>query len=132
MQGRCIFFYFHLDCTFNTKNTVNTTVLITDFILTRFRSFTEVAPQKSSSQKIFISIIVPFGVVLLIIMVFSSFVLYKRKKAYGSFYLFSYPPLPDYMESFDINGNVQEQIQKLPFIPEWEFPRERISFGKYK
>ncbi|XP_046852604.1 fibroblast growth factor receptor 1-like isoform X2 [Xenia sp. Carnegie-2017] len=51
-----------------------------------------------------------------------------RKKIYGGFYLLSYPPMPDYIEKIDMNGNIQEQIQKLPFIPEWEFPRERITF----
>ena len=59
----------------------------------------------------------------------SSFVLYKRKKLYGGFYLFSHPPLPDYIEMLDVNKDIHEQIHKLPFIPEWEFPRERITFG---
>ena len=67
----------------------------------------------------------------MIIVVVAGFVLYRRKTIYGGFYLFSYPPLPDYMGIIDRNGNIQEQLQKLPFIPEWEFPRERISFGKY-
>jgi hypothetical protein len=33
------------------------------------------------------------------------------------------------MACLDGKENVQEQFQKLPFIPEWEFPRERINFG---
>ena len=66
----------------------------------------------------------------MIIVVVAGFVLYRRKKIYGGFYLFSYPPLPDYIEIINRNGNIQEQIQQLPFIPEWEFPRERISFGR--
>ncbi|CAB4004164.1 vascular endothelial growth factor receptor 2-like [Paramuricea clavata] len=61
--------------------------------------------------------------------VVACFVLYRRKKIYGGFYLFSYPPLLDYMETIDRNGNIQEQLRRLPFIPEWEFPRERISFA---
>ncbi len=76
-------------------------------------------------------VVVPIGVITMLILVATCFVLYKRKKIYGGFYLFSYPPLPDYMEVLDINGNIQEQIQKLPFVPEWEFPREKISFSKY-
>jgi hypothetical protein len=66
----------------------------------------------------------------MIIVVVAGFVLYRRKKLYGGFYLFSYPPLLDYMEIIDRNGNIQKQLQQLPFIAEWEFPRERISFGR--
>ena len=57
-------------------------------------------------------------------------VLYKRKKLYGDFYLFSYPPLPDYMERLDMSENFRDQVQKLPFLPEWEFPRDRITLGR--
>ncbi|CAB3981076.1 vascular endothelial growth factor receptor 2-like [Paramuricea clavata] len=66
----------------------------------------------------------------MITVIVAGFVLYRRKKIYGGFYLFSYPPLPDYMGIIDRNGNIHEQLQKLPFIPEWEFPRERISFAR--
>ncbi len=76
-------------------------------------------------------VVVPIGVITMMILGVICFVLYKRKKIYGGIYLFSYPPLPDYMEILDINGNIQEQLQKLPFVPEWEFPRERLSFSKY-
>ena len=65
----------------------------------------------------------------MILLIAFSIVLYKRKKIYGGLYLFSYPPQPDYMEILDLNGNIKEQAQKLPFIPEWEFPKERIKFG---
>ena len=66
----------------------------------------------------------------MVVLIASSFVLYRRKKIYGGFYLFSYPPLPDYIEMLDNNKELQEQVHKLPFIPEWEFPRERVKFGR--
>ena len=92
---------------------------------------TKVPTKSTASVKTLLSVVVPTGIITLIISVATCFVLYKRKKIYGGFYLFSYPPLPDYMETLDVNGNIQEQLQKLPFIAEWEFPRERISFSKY-
>lgn len=87
------------------------------------------APEES--PKTFIYVLVPTVIITVIILFATCFVLYKRKKIYGGVYLFSYPPLPDYMKNLDINENIQEQLQRLPFIPEWEFPRERISFRKY-
>ena len=66
----------------------------------------------------------------MLILVAVCFVLYRRKKIYGGFYLFSYFPLPVYLAILDDNGNIQDQLEKLPFIPEWEFPRERITLGK--
>ena len=77
-----------------------------------------------------IIIVIPTGLLSFVILFITSYVLYKRKKIYGGFYLLSYPPMPDYNEKIDMNGNIQKQIQKLPFIPEWEFPRERITFSK--
>ena len=85
---------------------------------------------ENSQKGNLLSIIVPIALISIIILVAASFVLYRRKKLYGGFYLFSYPPLPDYMAILDKNGNIQDQLQKLPFIPEWEFPRERITLGK--
>ena len=85
---------------------------------------------ENSQEANLLSIIVPIALISIIILVAASFVLYRRKKLYGGFYLFSYPPLPDYMAILDKNGNIQDQLQKLPFIPEWEFPRERIMLGK--
>ncbi|CAB4019700.1 vascular endothelial growth factor receptor 2-like, partial [Paramuricea clavata] len=28
----------------------------------------------------------------------------------------------------DVNKGIEEQVHKLPFIPEWEFPRKKITF----
>ncbi|XP_028407243.1 fibroblast growth factor receptor 2-like [Dendronephthya gigantea] len=83
---------------------------------------------KSSKNTLMFFIVVPSGIITITVLIAISFVLYKRKKIYGGFYLFSYPPIPDYIKNLDENGNIQEQLQKLPFIPEWEFPREKISF----
>ena len=81
----------------------------------------------SNQKETMLSIVVPLAVTSMIILVAVSFVLHRRKKIYGGLYLFSYPPLPDYMAILDDNGNIQDQLEKLPFIPEWEFPRERIT-----
>ena len=90
----------------------------------------DVTVKWTTSVKTILSVVVPVGIVTIVVVAVMCFVLCKRKKIYGGFYIFSYPPLPDYMKSVDVNGNIQEQLQKLPFIPEWEFPRERISFSK--
>ena len=94
--------------------------------ITIFKQF--VNGKSATSVKTMLFVVVPIGVLTITVVAVTCFVLFKRKKLYGGFYIFSYPPLPDYMESLDINGNIQEQLQKLPFLPEWEFPRERISF----
>ena len=83
----------------------------------------------SSTEKLMF-VVIPIGIITVIILVITCFVLYKRKKMYGGFYLFSYPPLPDYLARLDMNENIQEQLQKLPFIPEWEFPRDKLNFSK--
>ena len=102
---------------FKTKHFVFINIILYDFI-------------ENNENRTLLSIVLPFGSITVIIFVAASFVLYRRKKIYGGFYLFSYPPLPDYMATLDENVNIQDQIQKLPFIPEWEFPRERITLGK--
>ena len=78
-------------------------------------------------------ILVPttIGLISLMVLTGTGYVLYKRKKIYGGFYLFSFPPMPDYIEMLDMKKDIREQIHKLPFIPEWEFPRDRITFGMY-
>lgn len=82
------------------------------------------------TPKTIMSFVIPTGVITVVILLITSYVLFKRKKLYGGFYLLSYPPMPDYIEKIDINRNMHEQMQKLPFIHEWEFPRERITFSK--
>ena len=77
-----------------------------------------------------IPIIISVGSITAICLAIVSFVLWKRKAIYGGFYIFSYPALPDYMERLDATKDIQEQLKKLPYISEWEFPRERIALGK--
>ena len=86
--------------------------------------------QSPDQKNILISIVLPIGGLCMIILAVFSVVLLKRKKLYGGFYLFAYPPLPDYMKKLDMNANIHDQVHKLPFLPEWEFPRERISLGR--
>lgn len=74
-----------------------------------------------------LSTIIPVGIFLLSVVIVVSFVMYKRIKLYGGLYLFSYPPIQDYIDQLDYNGNIREQIKKLPYVPEWEFARERVS-----
>ena len=87
-------------------------------------------PTSFGQKRIIILVPVTAGFIFLIVLIVICYVLYKRKKIYGGFYLFTFPPLPDYMEMLDRNKDIREQIHKLPFIPEWEFPRDRITFGK--
>ena len=93
--------------------------------------FVAIAVKSTSAKRTLTFVLIPVLTIFMAILIATSFVLFKRKKIYGGLYIFSYPPLPDFMERLDVNGNIQEQLQKLPFIPEWEFPRERISFSKF-
>jgi hypothetical protein len=68
---------------------------------------------------------------MLIMLLVFAFVLYKRKKLYGKFYIFTNPPLLDYIEKIDGKRLLVEQTNKLPYLSEWEFPRERVFIGKF-
>ncbi|XP_028403689.1 fibroblast growth factor receptor 2-like [Dendronephthya gigantea] len=68
------------------------------------------------------------SVVVLVIIV--AVVLYKRKKAYGGFYILTLPPLPDYIKKLDPHTPLSEQTNKLPYDAEWEFPRNRLKFSR--
>ena len=65
------------------------------------------------------------------IVILVAVVLYKRKKAYGGFYILTLPPLPDYIKKLDPHTPLTEQTNKLPYDAEWEFPRTRLKFCKY-
>ncbi|XP_046853276.1 mast/stem cell growth factor receptor kita-like isoform X2 [Xenia sp. Carnegie-2017] len=107
-------------CTANNGGEIDTSPIIT---VTK-----KSKPTENGQKKTMMMLVIPIGVLTLVILLITSYVLYKRKKLYGGLYLLSYPPLPDYIEKIDMNGDIHEQIQSLPFIPEWEFPRERIKF----
>ncbi|XP_046854041.1 vascular endothelial growth factor receptor 1-like [Xenia sp. Carnegie-2017] len=130
-------------CTANNSGEINTSPIITVTKESKPTPTVERKPfqQKSISteqvshlssgngqKKKMMMLVILIGILTLVILLITSYVLYKRKKIYGGFYLLSYPPLPDYIEKIDMNGDIHEQIQSLPFIPEWEFPRERIKF----
>ena len=74
-----------------------------------------------------ISTIAAVGMFTLSLIAVIAFLLCKRIKLYGGLYIFSYPPMPDYIEKLDCSKDIREQIQKLPYVPEWEFPKEKIS-----
>ena len=49
---------------------------------------------------------------------------------YGGFYIFTLPPMPDYIKKLDPGKPLLEQTHKLPYDTEWEFPRDRLQIGK--
>ena len=67
--------------------------------------------------------------VLILVLLLIIFVLYRRKKRYGGFFIFTLPPSPDYIMKLDPERSLLEQINKLPYDAQWEFPRERLSVG---
>ena len=80
---------------------------------------------------IFVSTVIVVGLFALLTIVLITFALCKRIKIYGGLYIFSYPPIPDYVRKLDFSKDIREQIGKLPYIPEWEFPRERVLLRKF-
>ena len=67
---------------------------------------------------------------ILAIVIVVAVILYKRKKAYGGFYILTLPPYPDYIKKLDPHTPITEQTNKLPYDAEWEFPRNRLKFCK--
>ncbi len=76
------------------------------------------------------AIIVSISIAMFVILLIFAVVLYRRKKLYGKFYIFTNPPLLDYIERIDEKKLLVEQTNKLPYLSEWEFPRERVFIGK--
>ena len=88
------------------------------------------APAPDNSKKYVVVIgCVSFAVLVIVIIV--AMVLYKRKKAYGGFYILTLPPLTDYIKKLDPGKPLTEQTNKLPYDAEWEFPRNRLKFCKW-
>ena len=84
---------------------------------------------QTNSTRLYILLAVSF---LGIIIVLSAvFVLLRRRKIYGGFYLFSQPPDPDYFRDIDPSRALIEQTNGLPYDPVWEFPRKRIRLRKF-
>lgn len=70
------------------------------------------------------------GLFIIIILSIMVVILYKRKQLYGGFYVLSIPPSPDYFKKIDPTKALSDQINKLPYFPEWEFPRSKIRLSK--
>lgn len=66
---------------------------------------------------------------LILLLLLIIFILYRRKKRYGGFFIFTLPPSPDYIMKLDPESSLLEQVNKLPYDAQWEFPRERLSVG---
>ncbi|PFX33391.1 Fibroblast growth factor receptor 2 [Stylophora pistillata] len=80
---------------------------------------------KFSTLAMIVVIAVSSFVILLLL--FIIVVLYRRKKRYGGFYIFTLPPPPDYIMKLDPERSLLDQISKLPYDAQWEFPRERLE-----
>ena len=65
-----------------------------------------------------------------LLIVVGVFVLLRRKKIYGGFYLFTAPPNPDHLRNIDPARALIDQTNGLPYDPVWEFPRKRIRLRK--
>jgi len=72
-------------------------------------------------------ILVATSFVFIIVVIAFGFILLRRRKIYGGFYLFSQPPDPDYLRDIDPARALIEQTNGLPYDPVWEFPRKRIK-----
>jgi len=70
------------------------------------------------------------AVLIIIILVVLAVILYKRKRLYGGFYILSIPPSPDYFKKLDPTQPISDQTNKLPYFPEWEYPRNKIKLSK--
>jgi hypothetical protein len=79
----------------------------------------------------YVAIIVSISIAMFVILLIFAVVLYRRKKLYGKFYIFTNPPLLDYIERIDEKKLLVEQTNKLPYLSEWEFPRERVFIGNH-
>ena len=87
------------------------------------------APATGSNKYPIIIGCVSFFIVAIVIIV--AVILYKRKKAYGGFYILTLPPLTDYIKKLDPHTPLTEQTNKLPYDAEWEFPRSKLRLCKY-
>ena len=67
---------------------------------------------------------------MIIILLVLSVILYKRRQLYGGFYILSIPPSPDYFQKLDPTKAIADQVHKLPYFPEWEFPRNKLVLSK--
>lgn len=71
-----------------------------------------------------------FGGLMFLFVLVVVAILYQRKKRYGGFFILTLPPPPDYIKNLDPERSLLEQTHKLPYDPQWEFPRERLQMVK--
>lgn len=71
------------------------------------------------------------ALLIIILLVALTVILYKRKRLYGGFYILSVPPSPDYFKKLDPTRPLSEQTSKLPYFPEWEYPRNKIRLSEW-
>lgn len=71
------------------------------------------------------------AVLIIIILIVLAIILYKRKRLYGGFYILSIPPSPDYFNKLDPTRPISDQMNKLPYFPEWEYPRNKIKLSMF-
>lgn len=81
-------------------------------------------------SRTYIAIIVSITIVMFAVLLVIAVVLYKRRRLSKRFHIFHYPPSLDYIERIDDEKLLVEQTNKLPYLSEWEFPRERVFIGK--
>ena len=79
--------------------------------------------------KLYVVLATSFMLTLFIIC--AVFLLFRRKKIYGGFYIFSQPPNPDHLSRIDPTQALIEQTNGMPYDPVWEFPRKRIRLCMY-
>ena len=97
------------------------------FVLSATSQLPPKEPVKSYPHiTITITVAVVLGLLLLLIVV----VLYRRRQLYGGFYIFTLPPMPDYIKKLDSSKTLVAQTHKLPYDPEWEFPRDHLQICK--
>lgn len=83
-----------------------------------------------SSSKIHLIVAICVSVVLFIILLLIAVTLYRRRQLYDGFYICTSPPLPDFIARLDPSIPLIEQVNKLPYDKQWEFPRELLQFGR--
>lgn len=87
--------------------------------------------ETTSNRRENLYILLAVSFVAIIVLIAVVFVLMRRRKIYGGFYLFSQPPDPDYLRDIDPRRALIEQTNGLPYDPVWEFPRKRIRLREY-
>ena len=78
----------------------------------------------------YITMVIVISSIVAVLLLCFVVVMYRRKKTLGGFYIFTLPPYRDYIKILDQNKFIHEQINLLPYLSEWEFPRENVVLRK--